>query len=70
MSKVFGANIVPACAGFGPVFIAMGFLFPAPFGFFIALPGALVTSFALLTFFRMQTAFDMATSKIRQSSET
>ncbi len=62
MSKTF----FPVCASFGPLFIAMGSLFPnrgdAPYGFFVALPGALMTSAALLIIFRVQTTPERTTS--------
>ena len=46
----------PALASFGPVFMAAGFLVPTyPYGCFIAFPGALMTSAALLILFRMLT---------------
>lgn len=39
----------PACASFGPLFMVMGFLMPnrgegLPIGFFLAAPGALMTT--------------------------
>lgn len=43
----------PALASFGPLFIAAGFLVPTyPYGCFVAFPGALMTSAALLIVFR------------------
>lgn len=45
----------PVCASFGPLFIAMGNLFPnrlGPVGLFVAIPGAFMTSAALITIFR------------------
>lgn len=48
-------TMFPVCASFGPLFIAMGSLFPdrlGSLGFFIAAPGAFMTSAALITIFR------------------
>ena len=61
MSKTF----FPVYAGFGPFFVAMGSLFPnrdAPYGFFVALPGALMTSAALLIMFRALTTLERTSS--------
>ncbi len=49
--------LFPACASFGPLFIAMSSLFPnrgdtLPFGFFLAATGAMATSAALMILFR------------------
>lgn len=59
-------TLFPVCASFGPLFIAMGCLFPnradAPYGFFIALPGALMTSAALLIIFRALTTLERTTT--------
>ena len=59
-------TLFPVCASFGPLFVAMGSLFPnrgdAPYGFFMAVPGALMTSAALLIIFRALTALERTTS--------
>jgi len=48
--------LFPACASFGPIMLAMGCLFPnrdgAPYGLIMTLPGALMTTAALLIIFR------------------
>ena len=58
--------LFPVYASFGPLFIAMGCLFPnrggAPYGFFVAFPGALMTSAALLIIFRTLTTLERTTS--------
>ena len=59
-------TLFPVFASFGPLFIAMGCLFPsrgdAPYGFFVAMPGALMTSAALLIIFRMLATLERTTS--------
>ena len=49
-------TLFPVCASFGPVFMAMGNLFPNrdgfSLGFVVALPGALMVSAALIILFR------------------
>lgn len=48
--------LFPTLACFGPLFIAMGCLFPTregfPFGVLLAFPGALMTSMAMIILFR------------------
>ena len=47
------SNLFPVCASFGPLFIAMGSIYPnGGYGFLISAPGALMTSAALMTIFR------------------
>ena len=63
----------PVCASFGPLFIAMGSVFPnrsGPYGFFIAAPGALMTSVALIMIFRALTALESNPSAIKQSIQS
>ncbi len=64
--------LFPVCASSGPLFMVMGFLLPsqAPYGYFIAVPGALMTSAALHIIFRTLTALERAPSTIQQSNES
>ena len=50
--------LFPACAYFGPFITVNGFLLPAPYGYFVALPGALMTSVALHIIYRAMTTVD------------
>jgi len=55
-------SLFPTCASFGPTFMALAFLFPnrggLPYGLFMAVPGALMTSAAMLFLFRMLTKLE------------
>lgn len=50
-------SLFPVCASFGPTFMALGLLFPNrggfPYGVLMALPGALMTSAAMMILFRL-----------------
>ncbi len=67
--------LFPACASFGPLFIAMGSLFPnrgdtLPFGFFLAATGALATSAALIILFREVNSSEKAPVTAKQSIDS
>lgn len=55
-------SLFPACASFGPVFLAFGSLFPNrggwPIGGIVALVGAFMTSAAMMILFRLLVARD------------
>lgn len=68
-------NLFPACASFGPLFIAMGSLFPnraetVPFNFLVAATGALATSAALIMLFRAVNSAEKAPDASKQSIES
>lgn len=64
-------TLFPACASFGPLFIAMGSLFPnrdgVPYGFIVAALGALATTAALLIIFRVLVVSEKTSSTVAQS---
>lgn len=65
----------PACASFGPLFMVMGFLMPnrgegLPIGFFLAFPGALMTSAALNALYRSLHLQERSACAIPQTVET
>lgn len=67
-------TVFPACASFGPLFIAMGSLYPnrgdmLPIGFFIAAAGALLTSAALIILFRAVISHEQTPAATQQSTE-
>lgn len=61
----------PACACFGPVMLALGALPPnrdgMPLGFIMAIPGALMTSAALLMVFRTFASLDASTASSKDA---
>jgi hypothetical protein len=63
-----------ACASFGPIMLAMGSLFPnrdgTPYGLIITIPGAMMTTAALLIVFRSLTSLETSTSSSENSIES
>ncbi|MDA1161622.1 MAG: hypothetical protein O3B13_00830 [Planctomycetota bacterium] len=55
MSTQYRASFIPACASFGPVFIVQGYVFRHNqfLSAVIGYAGALATSFALFTLYKM-----------------
>ncbi len=66
--------LFPACASFGPIMLAMGSLFPnrdgTPYGLIITVPGALMTTAALLIVFRTLMSLETSTPSSEQSIES
>lgn len=64
----------PACASFGPVMLALGSLPPSregmPYGLLLAIPGALMTSAALLMVFRSLAALETSSTTPEPSLKT
>ncbi|WLD12376.1 hypothetical protein [Planctellipticum variicoloris] len=65
----------PACASFGPLFMVMGFLMPnrgegLPISFFLAVPGALMTTIALNMLYRAVTSLERPAGMTTTTAET
>lgn len=60
-------TMFPVCASFGPIFIALGCLFPHregfSWGFLISAPGALMTAMALSFLFQRLNALEKTDAK-------
>lgn len=68
-------SLFPTCASFGPLFMVMGFLTPnrgegLPIGFFLAVPGALMTTIALNLLYRAVTSLERPTGMTTMTTET
>lgn len=68
-------SLFPACASFGPLFMVMGFLTPnrgegLPIGFFLAVPGALMTTIALNVLYRAVTSLERPAGMTTTPAET
>ena len=65
--------LFPACASFGPLFIAMGCIYQRSgqsWGFLLAYPGAVMTATALQTLFRMMCELERTRSLDKPSTES
>ncbi|HBJ37180.1 MAG TPA: hypothetical protein DDZ51_20985 [Planctomycetaceae bacterium] len=68
-------TLFPACASFGPLFIAMGHLFPSradtvAITFLVGATGALMTSAALIMLFQTVNSTAKASDASKQSIES
>ena len=59
------------CATFGPLFIAMGLIYPPGWGFIVSLPGALMTMAALLMLYRQHASIQrmLSDATVKESSD-
>lgn len=68
------SNLFPACASFGPMFVAMGCMFPnrggVAYGLLMSVPGAFMTTAALMMIFRECTSINKKLSDAAVARES